>query len=151
ASEWSALETAAQSLNMTLQSIEVRGPGEYQGAFDSMTRERPDALFLAASNALHFSNRRLITELATKHRIPTGSGFREITEVGALMSYSSVRVDRFRHAAIYVGKILKGAKPADLPVIQPTKYELVINLKTAQSLNLGIPRDLLLVADEVIE
>jgi putative tryptophan/tyrosine transport system substrate-binding protein len=149
--EWSALEMAAQSLHMTLRSIEVRGANEYQGAFDSLARERADALFLAGSNSLNFTNRRLITELAAKHRIPIASSFRETTELGGLMSYSSVRADRFRHAAIYVGKILKGANPADLPVEQPNKYELVINLKTAQSLNLDIPRDLLLVADEVIE
>jgi len=92
-----------------------------------------------------------IIELALKNRLPVMSAFREITEIGGLMSYGSVRVDRFRRAAIYVGKILKGARPPDLPVEQPTKYELVVNLKTARSLDLEVPRDLLLVADEVIE
>jgi len=103
------------------------------------------------SSPVNFPYRRRIIELATKSQLPTMSPFREYPEAGGLMSYGNVRVDRFRSAAIYVGKILKGAKPADLPVEQPTKYELVINLKTARSLNLDIPRDLLLVADEVIE
>jgi putative tryptophan/tyrosine transport system substrate-binding protein len=79
------------------------------------------------------------------------AAFREFTEIGGLISYGSVRVDRFRRAALYVGKILKGAKPADLPVEQPSKYELVINLKTARSLDLEIHHDLLLIADEVVE
>ena len=103
------------------------------------------------TNALSFPNRGIIVELALKNRLPAMSAFREITEVGGLMSYGSVRVDRFRRAALYVAKILQGARPADLPVEQPSKYELVINLKTARSLNLEIPCDLLLVADEVIE
>jgi putative tryptophan/tyrosine transport system substrate-binding protein len=149
--EWNAMELAAQSLHMTLQPIVVRRASEFEGAFDRMSRERVDALLVAASNGLSFPNRRVITELAAKVRLPIASNFREITELGGLLSYGSVRVERFRHAAIYVGKILKGANPADLPVEQPTKYELIINLKTARSLNLEIPRDLLLVADEVIE
>jgi putative ABC transport system substrate-binding protein len=136
---------------MTLNPIVVRRPDEYQDAFDRMSREGVDALLVAANNELNFTNRRVITELAGKARLPIASNFREITELGGLISYGSVRVDRFRSAAIYVGKILKGAKPADLPVEQPTKYELIINLRAARSLNLDVPRDLLLVADEVIE
>src|SRR5262249_12907264 len=107
-------------------------------------------LFLS-NTELIFVNRRLIVELAAKNRLPTVSNLREITEAGGLMSYGSVRTDSFRRAAIYVCKILKGARPADLPVEQPTKYELVINLKTARWLNLEVPGDLLLIADEIIE
>jgi putative ABC transport system substrate-binding protein len=149
--EWSALQLAARSLRMTLQPIEVHRAGEYEGAFAGMMHDRPDALFIAAGNSLSFSHRRLIVEFAARARLPTMSLFREATEAGGLMSYGSVRVERFRRAAIFVGKILKGAKPTDLPIEVPTKYELVINLKTARSLGLEIPRDLLLVADEVIE
>jgi putative ABC transport system substrate-binding protein len=143
--EWKALELAAQILRMTLQAVAVRQVSEFEGAFDRLTREGADALFVATSG-LTFAYRRLIMELAAKSRLPAMSAFRETTEAGGLMSYGSVRGDRFRRAAIYVGKILKGAKPADLPVEQPTRYELVINLKTARSLNLQIPRDLLLIA-----
>jgi putative tryptophan/tyrosine transport system substrate-binding protein len=149
--EWKALGQAAQSLRLALQAIPVHSVGEYADAFDQMTKEKPDALFVAISAPLSFTNRRLIVELAAKRRLPTISNFRETTEVGGLMSYGSVRTDRFRRAGVYVGKILKGAKPGDLPIEQPTKFELVINLKTARSLDLEVPRELLLVADEVIE
>jgi len=148
--QWQQLELVAPSLNVTVRRLVVRQASEFEGAFAAIGRDRPDALFVAGSS-VNFVNRRLIAEFAAKSRLPTMSYLREITEVGGLMSYATARVDRFRRAAIYVAKILKGAKPADLPVEQPTKYELVINLKTARSLNLEIPRDLLLVADEVIE
>ena len=148
--ELKALELAARSLNIALRAIEVRQFGDFEGAFARMANERCDAL-LIPNAGLTFTHRRLITQLAAKSLLPVMSNYREITEAGGLMSYSTVRVDRFRRAAVYVGKILKGAKPADLPVEEPTKYELVINLKTARSLNLEISRDLLLVADEVIE
>jgi putative tryptophan/tyrosine transport system substrate-binding protein len=146
-----ALEQAAQSLSVALQAITVRHVSEYDAAFESMTQGRTEALLIAGGGSLHFSHRRLIIELANGNRLPIASNFREITEAGGLMSYSSVRTERFRRAAIYVAKILQGAKPADLPVEQPTKYEMVINLKTARSLGLEIPRDLLFVADDVIE
>jgi putative tryptophan/tyrosine transport system substrate-binding protein len=149
-SQWRQLEPAARSLNLTLQQLVARRPREFEAAFAGIGSDRPDVL-LVATNSLSFPNRGIIVDLALKNRLPAMSAFREITEIGGLISYGSVRVDRFRRAAIYVGKILKGAKPADLPVEQPSKHELVINLKTARSLNLEIPRDLLLVADEVIE
>jgi putative tryptophan/tyrosine transport system substrate-binding protein len=144
------LEVAARSLNVMLRRLVVRQANELEGAFTAIELDRPDGLFVTNSS-LNFVNRRLIIEFATKSRLPTMSAFREYPEAGGLMSYSNVRIDRFRSAAIYAGKILRGAKPADLPVEQPTKYEFVINLKTARSLKLEIPRDLLLVADEVIE
>jgi putative tryptophan/tyrosine transport system substrate-binding protein len=149
-SQWQQLELAAHALNVTLQQLVAHQPSEVEGAFATIGSHRPDVLLLPITSR-GFSNRGLIIELALKNRLPAMSAFREITEIGGLMSYGSIRVDRFRRAAIYVGKILKGARPADLPVEQPTKYELVVNLKTARSLDLKIPRDLLLVADEVME
>ena len=148
--EWQRLELAARSLNVKLRQLVVRRESEFEGAFAAIARERPEVL-LVTTSPLNFPNRRRIIDLATNSRLPTMSSWREYPEAGGLMSYGNVRVDRFRSAGTYVGKILKGAKPADLPLEQPTKYELVINLKTARSLNLEIPRDLLLVADEVIE
>jgi putative ABC transport system substrate-binding protein len=133
-----------------LRRLVVRQASELDSAFTAIARDGADAL-VPVNSGVNFVNRRRIIELAAKGRLPMMSGFREYPEAGGLMSYGSVRADRFRLAATYVAKILKGAKPADLPIQQPTKYELVINLKTARSLNLEIPRDLLLVADEVIE
>jgi putative tryptophan/tyrosine transport system substrate-binding protein len=149
-SQWQQLEVAARSLKVTLRQLVARRVSEIEGAFASIGSDRPDVLLLPISS-FDFANRKLIIELALKNGLPAMSPFKEATEIGGLMSYGSVRVDRFRDAAIYVSKILKGAKPADLPVELPTKYELVVNLKTARSLNLEIPRDLLLVADDVIE
>ena len=149
-SQWRQLEIAARPLKVTLQQLVARRASEFAGTFAAIDSDRPDAL-LVSNTSLSFANRRLIIDLAHQFRLPAMSPFREHAEDGGLMSYGSVRIERFRHAALYVTKILKGAKPADLPVEQPTKYELVINLNTAKSLNLEIPRDLLLVADEVIE
>ncbi len=148
--QWQQLELAARPLNVTLRRLEARRADEIDSVFAAIGHNRPDALFVSDSS-LNFVNRRLIIELAAKNRLPTVSSIREYTEAGGLVSYGHVRTAAFRRAAIYVGKILKGTKPADLPVEQPTKYELVINLKTARSLGLEIPRELLLVADEVIE
>ena len=145
---WQHLELAALSLNVTLRQIAARQLSDLERAL--IERDRPDALFVA-NNELNFVNRRLIIELAAKNRLPTMSAYREYPEAGGLMSYGSVRVDRFRRAGVYTAKILKGVKPADLPVELPTNYEFVINLKTARSLNLEILRALLLIADEVIE
>jgi putative ABC transport system substrate-binding protein len=135
---------------IALRPIEVHQVDDFEGAFARIANEQCDAL-LIPNSGLTFTHRRLITQLAANSLLPTMSNFRETTEAGGLMSYSNVRVDRFRRAGVYVGKILNGTKPTDLPVEEPTKYELVINLKTAWSLNLKISRDLLLVADDVIE
>jgi len=149
--QWQQLELAALSLNVMLRPVVVRRATEFENAFAAIERNHfPDALFVMRSG-LHITNRRLIVELAGKNRLPVISNWKELTELGGLMSYGSNRLDRFRHVALYVAKILKGAKPGDLPIEQPIKYELVINLKSAKALNLEIPRSLLLVADEVIE
>lgn len=149
-SQWQQLKIAAESLNARLRPLVARQASEFEFAFATIGQERPDALVVTTS-PLNFVNRKLIIELAAKSRLPMVSGWREYTEAGALMSYASVRADRYRRAAIYVAKILRGANPADLPIEQPTKYELVINLKTARSLNLEVPRPMLQIADEVIE
>ena len=148
--QWRQLEFAARSLNLMLRPVVARRASDFERAFAEIERDRPNALFVANSG-LNTTNRVVIMELAAKSRLPAMSNFKETTELGGLMSYGSNRLDRYRSAAIYVGKILKGAKPGDLPVEQPIKYELVINLKTAHALNLEIPRSLLLIADEVIE
>jgi putative ABC transport system substrate-binding protein len=149
--QWQQLELAAQSLNLMLRPVVVRRATEFESSFAAIERDGfPDALFVIRSG-LNSTNRKLIVELGAKNRLPIMSNYKEFTEAGGLMSYGSNRLDRFRRAAIYVGKILSGTKPGDLPLEHPTKYELVINLKTARALNLAIPQSLLLVADEVIE
>ena len=135
---------------MTLQPVKVGGRDEFEGAFAAMLRERADAL-LVAQDPILLSARGQVVLLATRHRLPAVYGNREYTEVGGLMSYGPNVAHQFRRAAVYVDKILKGAKPADLPVEQPTKFEIVINLKTAKALGLTIPPSLLGRADEVIE
>jgi putative tryptophan/tyrosine transport system substrate-binding protein len=149
-SQWRQLESIAPSLNIILRRLVARQASDMEGAFAAIGQDRPDALLITQSEVT-FVNRKLILELANKKRLPTMCGNREYAEAGALLSYSNDRTESFRRAANYVSKILKGTKPTDLPVEQPTKYELVINLKTAASLNLDIPRPLLLIADAVIE
>ena len=144
------LQESAPALGLTLQPLEVRGPGEFEGAFAAMTRERTHALF-GAAGILTFEHRKAIVDLAAKSRIPAMWGERQFVDAGGLMSYAVNFYDQVRRAATYVDKILKGAKPADLPVEQPTKFELVINLKTAKALGLTIPATLLFQADEVIQ
>ena len=143
-------EVTAGALGLRLQLVEARGPDELEGAFEAMTRERAGALFVPA-DIIFVRHAQRIADLAARHRLPAMYGFREHVQAGGLMSYAANFAVMFRRAATFVDKILKGAKPAELPVEQPTKFELVINLKTANALGLTIPQSLLLRADEVIQ
>ena len=129
--------------------MEARGPEEFESAFAAMARERADALLVSGSSTF-LPHRTRIAELAVKARLPTMCNFREIVEAGGLMAYAVNMSDFVGHAAVYVDKILKGAKPEDLPVEQPTKFELVINMKTAKALGITVPPSVLARADEVI-
>ncbi len=144
------LQESSRALGLILQPLAVRGPDEFEGAFAAMTRERVHALF-GAAGVLTTEHRKPLVSLAAKSRIPAMWGERQFVEAGGLMSYAVNFYDEVRRAATYVNKILKGAKPADLPVEQPTKFELVINLKTAKALGLTIPPSLLQRADEIIQ
>jgi putative ABC transport system substrate-binding protein len=144
------LEVAARTLRVRLQPIDVRSPKDIESGFAAMTKERADALIQMDDPFISLQRRR-IADLALQRRLPTVSSERIYPEAGALMSYGASFADLFRRAATYVDKILKGAKPADLPVEQPTKFELVINLKTAKALGLALPPSLLQRADEVIQ
>jgi putative tryptophan/tyrosine transport system substrate-binding protein len=143
-------ELAAQALGISLQVLSVRGPEEFDSVFELMLRPRVAALIIQPS-ALFFGERSRLASLAKKHGIPTMDEEKAYTEAGGLISYGPDFADNFRRAAEYVDKILKGAKPAGLPVQQPTKFELVVNLKTAKALGIIIPQSLLLRADEVIQ
>jgi putative ABC transport system substrate-binding protein len=145
-----ATEAAARTLGVHLQLIEVRAAEELERAFSTMMKERAEALFLFPSPMLFLARRRIV-ELAATHRLPSVSQAREFVELGGLIAYGANINDLFRRSTVYVDKILKGAKPADLPVEQPTRFELVINLKTAKALGLDVPLQLQQLADEVIE
>jgi putative ABC transport system substrate-binding protein len=144
------VNVAAQSLGVQLQLPEARRPNEFDGAFAAMAKERVGAL-LVLSDAVFSSHRTRLADLAARSRLPAAYGVRESVEAGGLMSYGPSILDSHRRAATYVDQILKGTKPAELPVEQPTKYELVINLKTAMALGITVPSSLLARADEVIE
>src|SRR5262245_27630892 len=131
-------EVAAQALGVRLQFVEAKGPADLDRAFSEMTGARASAFTVLPSVVLSQARRRLV-ELAAKNRLPGMYPWREAVDAGGLMSYGPNNADLFRRAAAYVDKILKGAKPADLPVEQPTKFEFVINLKTAKALGLTIP------------
>ncbi len=145
-----AVEVAARALGVRVQFVEARGPADVDRAFSDMTRARAGALTVLGS-AMFFIERRRLVDLAAKNRLPAMYTSREFVDAGGLMAYGPNLADMYRRAATYVDKILKGAKPADLPVEQPTKFELVINLKTARALGLTIPQSVLGRADEVIQ
>ena len=144
------LQESAPALGLTLQPLEVRGAGEFEGAFAAMTRQRAHALF-GAAGILTFEHRKAVVDLAAKSRIPAMWGHRQFVEAGGLMSYAVNFYDQIRRTATYVDKILKGRKPTDLPVEQPTKFELIINLKAAKQIGLTIPQSVLYRADKVIK
>jgi putative ABC transport system substrate-binding protein len=144
------IEDAARTLGMQLQLVPADGPDDIASAFSTMVKERADA-FMVLPSPMLFGEHRRIVELAASNRLPGMYQAREFVDAGGLMSYGANLDDLFRRTATYVDKIPKGAKPADLPVERPTKFELVINLKAARTVGLTINRDILLVADEVIE
>jgi ABC-type uncharacterized transport system substrate-binding protein len=143
------IEAGAQSLGVTVEGIGVRGPDDFKAAFSRAARTTQGLIQL--DDVLFSTYRRLLVELATSHRLPVVYGFREHVEAGGLMSYGANFRELYREAAVFVDKILKGAKPSDLPVERASTFELVINLKTAKALGLTIPPSLLARADDVIQ
>jgi putative tryptophan/tyrosine transport system substrate-binding protein len=143
-------EVAARVLGVRLQVVEARGPADFDSAFSDMTRVRADALTVLPSPMFTNERRRLV-DLAAKNRLPAVYPWREFIDAGGLMAYGPDLADMFRRAATYVDKILKGTKPGDLPVEQPTKFELATNIKTAKALGLAIPQSVLVRADHIIQ
>ena len=150
AGNWRETQAAAKALGVRIDLGEARRPDEIEAAFAAIAKQRPEAV-LVMVDAMLVNQRKRVADLAARYRLPTMYPFREFVEVGGLMSYGASLQDNYRRAATYVAKILKGANPGDLPVEQPTKFELVINLKTARTLGLSIPPELLVRADEVIQ
>ena len=148
--EYNGTQSAARSMQLQIQGVEVSRVDDFESAFTALTAGRAEALTVVGS-PLTFANGDQLARLAEKHRLPTMFGVRENVDAGGLISYGPNLPDRWRRAATYVDKILKGAKPGDLPVEQPTRFELIINLKTAKALGLTIPPSLLRRADAVIQ
>jgi ABC-type uncharacterized transport system substrate-binding protein len=144
------VQAASSTLGIEVQSLELRSPDDFDGAFETVGRQHPDAL-MTIEDPLTFNNRNRIADFAFGQRLPSLSGLSEFAAAGGLISYGANQADLYRRACDYIDKILKGANPADLPVQQPTKFELVINLKTAKTLGMTIPPSLIARADEVIE
>ena len=144
-------EVAAGALGMRLQFVEARGPDDFDKAFSDMARAHVGGALAALPSVMFINERRRLVDRAAKNRLPAVYIAREFVDAGGLMSYGSNVADLVRRAAPYVDKILKGVKPSDLPVEQPTKFELVINLKTAKALGLTIPPSVLMRADRVID
>ena len=145
-----SVREAARSLGMEIVFFNASTPDEIEAAFAAISRERADALYIAA-DAFFVSRAVQLATLTARERIPASFGTRELVQAGLLMSYGTSVIDMSRQVGIYTGTILKGAKPSDLPVIQATKFEFVINLQTAKSLGIEVPPMLLARADEVIE
>ena len=148
--DWARIETAARSLGVQSQLLDLRESDALGPTFDDASARRADALVVVI-DAITQANQQRIVDLAMKHRLPAIYSSREFVDAGGLISYGVSYPDLYRRAATYVDKILKGTKPADLPVVQPTKFELVINLKTAKALGIEVPPSLLALADGVIE
>jgi putative tryptophan/tyrosine transport system substrate-binding protein len=145
-----AAQAASKTLGLQLRFANAGTVSELEAAFETVARDRPDGLFVG-SNPFFNRQRDQLVEFAARHTIPTIYAFREFPAAGGLISYGTRLADTYRQVGIYTGRILKGESPADLPVVQPTKFELVINLKTAQTLGINVPPTLLALADEVIE
>jgi ABC-type uncharacterized transport system substrate-binding protein len=145
------LPVAARALGFTIQPWEVRAGDDFDSVFTALSKERPNGLYVSGGSPRMMANRKRIADLALKSRLPSMYQNREFVDAGRLMSYDADLADSYRRVAYYVDKILKGAKPADLPVEQPTKFELVINLKTAKQIRLTIPQSVLYRADKVIK
>ena len=144
------LNAAARSLSIELKFVVVEAPEEFEAAFSAVKRARAQALYLV-DNPLFYVHELTLAKLALKARLPTISATRSFADDGGLMSYGANYADQMRRSAVYVDKILKGAKPGDLPIEQPTKFELVVNLRTAKALGITVPQSILLQADEVIK
>ena len=141
---------AADALRIKILSLEVSRTEDLEGAFRTILRDKPEALLILADR-IYLHDRQMMADFATKNRLPSVSAYRELVMAGGLMSFGPSYEDMHRRAASYVDKILKGAKPGDLPIEQPTKFDLRVNLKTAKAIGLKIPESFLLRADEVIE
>jgi ABC-type uncharacterized transport system substrate-binding protein len=144
------VQSAARVMGLQIQVLKASTSREIDAAFATFVRERPDAVFVSL-DVFFISRRAQLVNLASRHALPATYPLREFAEVGGLMSYGTNIADTFRHIGVYAGRILKGAKPADLPVVQSTKFELVINAWSARMLGLTVPTTLLASADEVIE
>jgi putative ABC transport system substrate-binding protein len=144
-----AMETASKALGLSLHWVEVRGPADLDDAFAAIRRERVDAVVVAVQ-AMAITHARVIADFARRSRLATIARTREFAEAGGLMAYSTDIVDLYRRAAVYIDKIFKGARPGELPVERPTKFELAVNLKTAEALGLTIPQSLVMRADRAL-
>ena len=144
------VQAAAGNLGLQIQVHHADTPREIDAAFQRMGRERPDAMFVAIT-PFFIARRVQLAQLAAFHRLPAAYGLRDFAEAGGLMSYGASLTDAYRQVGVYAGRVLKGAKPADLPVVQASKFELVVNHQTARMLDLTVPPSVLAIADEVIE